>query len=856
MFGRGEPVKVGRFVLIRRLGSGAHGNVFLAEDPELSRKVALKLLRAANPTARARLRREAQTLARLNHPNVLTVYEVGVQDDRVWLATELVDGGTLAQWCGDNPAGSRRLSAVLGFAIALGEGLAAAHAEGIVHRDIKPANVLLGADGRPRLADFGLAALHDRRPDPNEPQHNAVARPLGVALHRSTADDATALTSTGDMVGTPAYMAPEQRIGRGDARSDQWGLCSTLWEATFGERFDPDVPPPRRRGVPGWWRQVLRRGLHEDPARRWPSMNAWVEAVRLGRGGTRRKQVLAGLAVLATAMGGFAWGTTRVPTCDRFDDALNDVWNDAQVDALVERSQQRERMDDFVSRFRVDARQACQAGDEVTIACLRGAARGFEAIVDVMRTPEPIRVGTLESLTVAIPDLGRCADPKRRGEVPDGDEEIEVAGEMSRAHALVIQLRLTEAQQVLDALEPRIERLGKPDLHARFLTFGALAKQRAGDQQASERMLERALDYAQAGGDERFVLDLRLRIATIAASEGRIEQAEFLLRRVEASLAGLTGDDAKNWRASLLQTQAGVDVALKDYDAAVHRLEQAVQLEMEVGGAHAHNTAVAWQMLARGLTQAKRTAEAVAACREAAVAFEAALGPTSGETVKSWFALAVELEVWGRMDEAVATIRLARERLANAGAELQAGDQVLFHSRAASLFAKTGHRDEAVAALARASEIIDTLPPEHPMRAVALNSRGAVLLDIDEPEAAIEAFEALEQHEQFSDDPYGDSQRVARCVNLAAAYARAARLDDATRRAQACEPLLAGAPNDVQGAAARSYIAEAWEAAGEYARAAVMFREAKAILDAAPGTELTEASAIEEGVRRAEARGL
>ncbi|MBC8070542.1 MAG: serine/threonine protein kinase, partial [Deltaproteobacteria bacterium] len=149
---------LGRYVVLDKLGSGGMGIVYAAYDPELDRKVAVKLIRPGvrgrTEVARARLLREAQALARLSHPGVVAVHDVGTFEDQVFVAMEFVDGVDMAQWA---RRGKRSWRDVLGIVRQAGEGLAAAHAAGVIHRDFKPENVLIGNDGRPRVLDFGLA---------------------------------------------------------------------------------------------------------------------------------------------------------------------------------------------------------------------------------------------------------------------------------------------------------------------------------------------------------------------------------------------------------------------------------------------------------------------------------------------------------------------------------------------------------------------------------------------------------------------------------------------------------------------------------------------------------------------------
>ncbi len=288
----GAPLQHGllvhRYELIEQIGAGGMAVVWSARDTELGREVAVKLIgqSGAGPLSdlRARLLREARAMARLSHPNVVTVHDVGATNECVFIVMERLYGGTLASWLRLAP---RSWGEVLAKFIAAGQGLVAAHRAGLVHRDFKPENVLIDRDGVPRVSDFGLAF--------------PVAGEIHDTCGSVTLDAGTQLTPCGAVIGTLSYMSPEQLLGqRATARSDQFSFCVALHEALFStmpfgtptgesaagplltaiveQRFAP-VPPDCE--VPDRLREVTRRGLAGDPNLRWSSMDVLLTQLEL-----------------------------------------------------------------------------------------------------------------------------------------------------------------------------------------------------------------------------------------------------------------------------------------------------------------------------------------------------------------------------------------------------------------------------------------------------------------------------------------------------------------------------------------------------------------------------------------------
>ena len=333
--------RVGRYVIGSKLGAGGMGVVYAAFDAELRRRVAVKLVRTdrrsdAGPAGRERLMREARTLAGLPHPNVVTVFDVGTHEGHLFIAMELVDGGSLRAWLRRSP---RPAEEIIDHLVDAGRGLAAAHTAGVVHRDVKPDNILIGLDHRARLTDFGLAHIGDAEPAPRQAASDANA----------LLDEPHTLTRTGTVMGTPAYMAPEQLTrGETDQRTDQWSFCATLYEALAGvQPFVDDLTarlaaiaegrlaaPRAGRRVPAWVLKLVTRGLLSDPAARWPSMDALVHA--LARGRHRRRRVAIGvsavIAIITVAAGvWFARGESPAIVTDERSATSFVHWDDSRV---------------------------------------------------------------------------------------------------------------------------------------------------------------------------------------------------------------------------------------------------------------------------------------------------------------------------------------------------------------------------------------------------------------------------------------------------------------------------------------------------------------------------------------------
>ncbi|MES1207857.1 MAG: serine/threonine-protein kinase, partial [Pseudomonadota bacterium] len=460
------------------LGRGGMGEVYAAYDPDLDRKIALKLLRARGGSSDAdggtRLLREAQAIARLSHPNVVVVFDVGTFRESVFIAMEFVEGHTLAYWI---EAQKRTWREVLDVYCAAGRGLVAAHAAGLVHRDFKPDNVMITKSGQVRVMDFGLARQQGRADETRQKEQltedNAARAALLAAAFGGGADaEATAviaagpaapasttggylelkLTHTGTMLGTPAYMAPEQFAGTGgDARTDQFSFCVALYEGMYRQRpFAGNNPldlmanvvagrvkePPTDARVPAWIRRILLRGLSPRPDARFASMVDLLAALGQDPAVRRRRWVgaAAGLAVLIAAAGSArrfsaghqslcsggpdraagAWGSQRRADVERAFTATGSP-NAARAFAGVATL-----IDDYVARWVGMYKETCESthvrGEQsaevldLRMGCLAERLSGVRALGDVLVSADSAVVDNAVSAASSLPALDRCAD--------------------------------------------------------------------------------------------------------------------------------------------------------------------------------------------------------------------------------------------------------------------------------------------------------------------------------------------------------------------------------------------------------------------------------------------------------------
>ncbi|MBP9207776.1 MAG: serine/threonine protein kinase [Kofleriaceae bacterium] len=642
--------RFGRFVVLEQLGQGGMGVVVAAYDPDLDRKVAIKVLRPdgplAAPAARAQLIREAKAMARLTHPNVVTVHEVGAVDDIVYLVMELVDGSTLATWLEQGPRSWREVVTVLSAA---GRGLAAAHAAGLVHRDFKPHNVLIGRDGRVRVTDFGVVGI--AAPAPGQEAARDALPDLGGGVGAA---------------GTPAYMAPEQHDAAAvDGRADQFAFCVTLYEALYGQRpfagADVDelrlavaagapLEPPRRH-APAWLFLAIRRGLSLEPRDRFPDLAALL-AVLERRPHTRRGVVLGGVVAVAIAAAA-AVGWTRMSTpagapCDDGAGLLADSWGPRQA-AAVRASFARARpadgaavadrvvamLDRYAAAWTAQRRAWCLAdrAPDAAPTVVREHGRCLDRQRLELRATAALFGGAIDASVVtravaAVADLPATAtcDPGRvTAATPLQPLALAIEDRLQRVGALRRAGQYRQARVLVDELAVLAGRGGAPDRAAEILVAVGETRSDDDDGGGAAAALSEALTAAARTGDDDATAHALLELAWVRAYlQGRPRDALALEPVLTAALARI--GDPPLLRARALHVLATAWIELGDYPAAMAPLRQAVEVwerELDPGLPEAARPLLA---LGNVANYQGRSDEAIAAYRKVIAQRERVLG--------------------------------------------------------------------------------------------------------------------------------------------------------------------------------------------------------------------------------------
>ncbi len=595
---RGE--RLDRYVVLECVGTGAMSVVYAAYDPELDRKVALKVMRATS--GHDRLLVEARAIAKLSHPNVVSVFDARVLEGDLFLAMELVNGPTLRQWLERERSGWR---AALALVLQAARGLAAAHRAGIVHRDFKPENVLVGPEALVKVVDFGLAMRAREAAAGDDASHAdaSASWPLGI-------------TRTGSIVGTPLYMAPELMDGGvASPASDQFALCVVLHEALLGRRpfGATDFAGLRRekregpsaagelRGVPRVYVDAIRRGLAPHPDERWPSVDALVE--RLTRERTRAPTIAAGVLGigLVGALAVRSAGADPQP-CTGGSDALAPTWN-ATARATAEDGMRSSGASTDVARAhalgRIDAwsdawidgwTRACRAtrvdGVQTAelldrrLACLERDRAEMGALVDLLARGEPDAVARAGEAVDALRDVATCDDTeallRRAPEPPDSEPARATAARIAEARAHRFAGRYADAVELARVAVESAEAVGDRRMLARARVEHAHALAAAADASAAEDAFVQAIADASTTGADDVVAEGWVGLLAVVGRAARYDEAERLGRFADAALA--REEDPPTLRRKWWLALGAVALARGEHDRASERYEAAHEL--------------------------------------------------------------------------------------------------------------------------------------------------------------------------------------------------------------------------------------------------------------------------------------
>ena len=798
---------VGPYVIERLLGAGGMGVVYAARDPRLDRTVALKLIRQehGSDTLAERLRRESKALARLSHPNVTVVYELGAADDEIYVAMEYVDGKNLRAWLRDERPTRREILATYTRA---GRGLAAAHAAGLVHRDFKPDNVLIAADRSVKVTDFGLARLTGE----------VLAPEPGLA--DGSAEQV--LTMTGAVVGTPAYMAPEQ-FGRGaiDARADQFAFCVSLFEALYGARpFRGDsvdalrvavlagkIDVPRARVAPRI-RRALLRGLSADAEKRFPSMQALLAAIAPRRG--RVTLAVAGLGVpAAAAIAALTFARPTDKPCRGAGAEIARVWNPekrANVRAafIATHAAAAEQtwnsiehgIDTYASAWTAMHVGACEATRvhreqseavlDMRMACLEHRRSELDALLSVFGHADAVTVSRAREAMIGLGEIAACADVEalsRRAPLPTDAAQRKryesLRARIDRTKALANVARFKEALPELVALEAETKEF--PALEAEAAVNRAYVLGEQGNLPAAEQTFFRALVRGQAARADDVVAHAAIGLAYIngrrqqRATEG-LRWADF----AAAAIAAKGGDDlmtvrvgsirgtildaagrlpeaeAEHRKALELVKRRAPDSTLEGEvldglgitlvaegktDEAIRSFERALAIRIEQFGAIHALTASTRTNLANVLASTKQFDRALAEYKQVLAIDEQLFGPEDNEVSTVLSNMGQMLQEAGRLDEARPPLERA---LAIRTKALGADDPAV-----ARPLANLGYLELDQHAYAQALDhftradavIVKALGEDHASRIDPLEGLGTAHLASGQPRSAIAPFD-------------------------------------------------------------------------------------------------------------------
>ncbi len=683
---------LGRYIVVSRIGEGGMGEVVRAYDPKLQREVAIKRLHTGSldVEGEARLMREAQAMAQLSHPNVVSVYDVDRTEHGVVLAMELVEGETLRDWI----KREHEVRDVLETMARAGRALEAAHAIELVHRDFKPANVLCGKQGQVKVADFGLARPRVVGEETSAPQGL-------VSVDRGLPDSLSdPLTRHGATLGTPAYMAPEQHAGSlPDPSSDQFAFCVTTWEALYGSRpfagngirvalakREGPPPPPSSSRVPRRLYDILVRGLAYEPEDRWPSMTVLLEAL-LDEPGRRRQRWIAGAAIAGTLVGAGVIATRTVAetpaACPDPADELAGAWDEERAkvvdDALRKlpvpyaqdtATRVATRLDDYAHNWIAAKRDVCEASHvrreqsetllDRRTTCLSHRRQSLRAVTSELAAADTDVAERAVKLVDSLPALAACSDSIRllAAYPPPEDPETAAAVErvfegIAKARAKVDATRYDEAIAMLDTLVAEADALAYPPLMARTRHARGVAHRNAGHYDDARTDLTLAYRHTVLVDDSALAVDAAIGLVFVERSHGAHYEAAEVWATAAKAQATRTDPQGRH-RARAVDIAAVVAYQQGQYEVAADTSQTAVQMLERLEGPDRDATlANALNHLGAAQDELQRYSLAEANFRRAVEIEEERLGPDHPMVAGKLGNLAVNLQMQHRYADAL-----------------------------------------------------------------------------------------------------------------------------------------------------------------------------------------------------------
>ena len=683
--------RVGRYQVLAAIGRGGMGEVYAAYHPDLDRRIALKVVYgsgAADPARQAQLLDEARIIARLDHPNIVTVHDAGVVGERVYVAMEFVDGQTVTGWLAER---ERTLPEILDAFLAAGRGLAAAHEAKVVHRDFKPQNVMIGRDGRVRVMDFGLA----------RPLRDLL--PVGGGARDASPAYPTTSTTIGAFIGTPAYVAPEQLAGGSvDVRADQYSFCVALHEALYGVRPgarqapSSTPPPPKPRNVPPWLRSIVQRGTEPDRERRFQSVQALLTAIERGRTRRRRRFLAVAIATVALliGLGGWRAAGARRFACTPPAGRIASAW--PVVEAAGSRRASLHRMflasgladsakvwsrlasvlDDHLAQWTSMYRDACEAthvrGEQsaevldLRMTCLAENLDEVRAFTDALATADRAGLNRAVATANSLSPVRQCADVKNlRLQVPlpsDPNIRAEVEHlqeEIKTAEALRVFGYSAKAEQELTVILSEARRVQYRPVIAQALLRLGMTKCTLYKVSEADAVLREAILVAETAHDDLTAAISADALGYATGTAGRYDDANWFFSLATAVLDRSHAQDslAAAW---LLNDQGGLANMRGDLAHGEAFARRAVELKKKLLGDAHPDVAISLGVLETALIEMDRWDEATAANRVAMSILE----KSEEQSTNMVFVLFDRVEILihqGRLDEAGADLQRLRQ---------------------------------------------------------------------------------------------------------------------------------------------------------------------------------------------------